>query len=93
MKLSEKKLLDGLVSLSINGWSAISEVGGRRIVWTYRRPADGNFRLATADREEADSITVEAPWRETLRLNKLLTMKQKKKVAQLKAWAKEWRPC
>jgi len=59
MKITEKMLLAGYIGICKDSITAISEIDGREIRWSYRKPQDGQYRVVTEDRDEAADIMLE----------------------------------
>lgn len=59
MKITEKMLLAGYKGICKDSITAISEIDGREIRWSYRKPQDGQYRVVTEDRGEAADIMLE----------------------------------
>jgi len=59
MKITETMLLTGYKGICNDAITAISEIDGREIRWSYRKPQDGQYRVVTEDREEAADIMLE----------------------------------
>ena len=59
MKITEKMLLAGYIGICNDSITAISEIEGKEIRWSYRKPQDGQYRVVTEDREEAADIMLE----------------------------------
>ena len=58
-KITEKMLLAGYKGICNDAITAISEIDGKEIRWSYRKPQDGQYRVVTEDREEAADIMLE----------------------------------
>ena len=52
-------LLAGYKGICNDCITAISEVNGQEIRWSYRQPQDGQYRVVTEDRDAAADITLE----------------------------------
>ena len=59
MKITETMLLEGYRGVCNDGITAISEVNGEEIRWSYRQPATDDSRVVTEDRDEAADIMLE----------------------------------
>ena len=59
MKITEKMLLEGYKGICNDSITAISEVDGHEIRWSYRMPATEDSRVVTEDRDEAADIMLE----------------------------------
>lgn len=59
MKITEKMLLENYQGICNDSITAISEINGDEIRWSYRKPQDGEYRVVTEDREEAADIMLE----------------------------------
>lgn len=59
MKIIEKMLLTGYVGICRDTITALSNVNGAEIRWSYRKPVDGPWRVVTEDRNEAADIMLE----------------------------------
>ena len=55
MKITETMLLEGYRGVCNDGITAISEVNGEEIRWSYRQPATDDSRVVTEDRDEAEA--------------------------------------
>ena len=58
-KITEKMLLAGYRGICNDSITAVSEIEGKEIRWSYRKPQDGQYRVVTGDREEAADIRLE----------------------------------
>ena len=58
-KITEKMLLAGYIGTCNDSITAISEIEGKEIRWSYRKPQDGQYRAVTEDRGEAADIRLE----------------------------------
>ena len=59
MNITETMLLAGYAGICRDNITAISNVYGAEIRWSYRRPIDGPWRVVTEDRTEAADIMLE----------------------------------
>jgi hypothetical protein len=59
MKITEKMLLENYQGICNDSITAISEINGDEIRWSYRKPATEDSRVVTEDREEAADIMLE----------------------------------
>lgn len=59
MKITETMLLAGYAGICRDNITAISNVNGAEIRWSYRRPIDGPWRVVTEDRTKAANIMLE----------------------------------
>ena len=59
MKITETMLLAGYSGVCRDNITAISNVNGAEIRWSYRKPADGSWRVVTEDRGDAADIMLE----------------------------------
>jgi len=58
-KITEKMLLAGYRGICNDSITAVSEIEGKEIRWSYRKPQDGQYRVVTEDRDEAADIRLE----------------------------------
>jgi len=59
MKTTETMLLQGYKGICNDSITAISEIDGKEIRWSYRKPATEDSRVVTEDREQAADIMLE----------------------------------
>jgi hypothetical protein len=82
MEIAEGALLDGLDSISNDGYTAQSIVDGVRVWWTYRtRDSSGGQGCVTEERGQADMITLANGRIGEIQLDKKITPAQEAAAA------------